>query len=63
MSVRRPNEHPIGIGIYDDHDGGVAAVRNGKVLLYCEFERMTRLKYQTGLFPEIVEELNRILEE
>ena len=61
MSVRRPNEHPIGIGIYDDHDGGVAAVRNGKVLLYCEFERMTRLKYQTGLFPEIVEELLRQL--
>lgn len=45
---------PIGVGLHDDHNAGIAAVRDGRVILYCEFERLTRVKNQGGKCPDLV---------
>lgn len=47
----------IGVGLYDDHNGGIAAVSGGRVLLYCELERITRIKNQGGWFPGLIAQL------
>lgn len=52
---------PITVGIYDDHNAGIAAIRGGEVLLYCEFERQLRIKNAVGWFPELIEPLLRQL--
>jgi predicted NodU family carbamoyl transferase len=42
----------IGIGLYEEHNAGLAAVEGGRVRTYVEFERLTRVKNQAGWFPE-----------
>ena len=46
----------IGVGIYEDHNAGVAAIDGGELRVYGEIERRTRTKNQAGWFPEIAEE-------
>lgn len=43
---------PITVGIHEDHNSGVAAVQSGRVVAYCEWERITREKNQAGWFPD-----------
>jgi predicted NodU family carbamoyl transferase len=42
------------VGVYEDHNAGIAAVEDGEVRLYLEFERETRVKNQAGWFPGTV---------
>jgi predicted NodU family carbamoyl transferase len=44
----------ITVGIHEDHNAGIAAVKGDKLIMYCEFERLTRIKNQSGRFPELV---------
>lgn len=47
----------IGIGLYEEHNGGVAAVSEGRVHVYLEWERLTRVKNQAGWFPDLLAEV------
>lgn len=47
----------IAVGLHIDHNAGMAAVRENEVVLYCEFERLTRVKNQIGWFPDLVGDL------
>jgi hypothetical protein len=38
----------IGVGIYEEHNAGFAAIAEGRVLQYAEWERYTRVKNQAG---------------
>jgi predicted NodU family carbamoyl transferase len=49
-SVQKPL---IGIGFHEDHNAGIAAVLQGEVIAYCEFERQTRTKNHIGWEPDI----------
>jgi len=44
----------ISVGIHTEHNAGMAAVLGGRVVAYCEFERLTRQKNQAGWMPDIV---------
>jgi predicted NodU family carbamoyl transferase len=44
---------PITIGIHEDHNAGIAVMRAGRVLAYCEWERITRQKNQAGWFGRL----------
>ena len=55
------DEAPLGLGLHDDHNAGVAAVAGGRVVLYAEMERYTRVKNESGWRPTLVEELLRTL--
>lgn len=50
------------IGLHEDHNAGIAAVRGGEVTLYCEFERVTRNKNQAGWHPEVAGEALRTID-
>jgi carbamoyltransferase len=52
----RPGRREAGlcVGVYEEHNAGIAAVENGEVRLYLEFERETRVKNQAGWFPDKV---------
>lgn len=43
----------IFVGIHEDHNAGIAAICEGRIISYCEFERVTRVKNQAGWFPEL----------
>lgn len=44
----------IHVGLYEEHNGGVAAVRDGRIVLYGELERWSRVKNQSGWHPALV---------
>jgi len=50
------------IGLHQDHNAGIAAVRDGELTLYCELERLTREKNQAGWFPDIIEQTLRTID-
>lgn len=51
----------IGVGVYEEHNAGFAAVCQGKVLQYAELERHTRVKNQAGWMPDLLAEfLNKL---
>lgn len=47
---------PVYVGIYDDHNAGLAAVSSDAITAYTEFERSTRIKNQAGWHPDLIGE-------
>jgi len=52
----------VAVGIYTEHNAGIAAVFEGRVVAYCEFERLTRQKNQAGWMPDIVGDVLEVLD-
>lgn len=52
--MKNDGAQPIGVGLYEDHNAGIAAVQGGEIILYSELERHTRRKNQSGWRPDLV---------
>lgn len=55
--MKNEGAQPIGVGLYEDHNAGIAAVQGGEIILYSEIERHTRRKNQSGWWPELIARL------